>query len=213
MATSTCSIADCQSPVLARTWCRKHYRRWQRLGDPGAVTRAEALASRDRAGERQCNRCDAWKPLEDYFVKSGRGTRMRHCIPCHRALNASIYYRDHAQNREKRNAYRDALPVDVLRARRRVDASARRARMVGAETDGIVSIEALRGRDGDNCAYCDERLAVPAMTLDHVLPLSRGGSHTMDNAVLACRPCNSQKHARTPEEWRAGMRIRVSARI
>lgn len=36
MPKGTCTVEDCSGPVLARTWCRAHYRRWQRLGDPAA---------------------------------------------------------------------------------------------------------------------------------------------------------------------------------
>lgn len=36
----TCSIADCLSPAVVRGWCRKHYRRWMRHGDPLVVKKA-----------------------------------------------------------------------------------------------------------------------------------------------------------------------------
>lgn len=39
------------------------------------------------------------------------------------------------------------------------------------------------------------------LTMDHVLPLSRGGTHDLDNLVLACGFCNSSRSARTTEEW------------
>jgi 5-methylcytosine-specific restriction endonuclease McrA len=44
-------------------------------------------------------------------------------------------------------------------------------------------------RDGRVCAYCGKR----ADTIDHVLPRSRGGSHSWENCVAACRGCNSRK--------------------
>lgn len=51
-------------------------------------------------------------------------------------------------------------------------------------------------RDGRRCAYCDKR----ADTIDHVIPRSRGGTHTWDNCVAACRACNSRKADRLIEE-------------
>jgi 5-methylcytosine-specific restriction endonuclease McrA len=39
--------------------------------------------------------------------------------------------------------------------------------------------------------------------LDHKLPLSRGGSNTIDNVVPACRPCNQKKHRLTVNEFLA----------
>ncbi|WP_281689046.1 HNH endonuclease [Pseudonocardia thermophila] len=51
-------------------------------------------------------------------------------------------------------------------------------------------------RDGRRCAYCSRR----ADTIDHVIPRSRGGTHTWENCVAACRACNSRKADRLLEE-------------
>lgn len=51
-------------------------------------------------------------------------------------------------------------------------------------------------RDGRRCAYCARR----ADTIDHVIPRSRGGKHTWENCVAACRTCNSRKADRLIEE-------------
>ncbi len=51
-------------------------------------------------------------------------------------------------------------------------------------------------RDGRRCAYCGKR----ADTIDHVVPRSRGGSHSWDNCVAACRACNSRKADKLIEE-------------
>ncbi len=51
-------------------------------------------------------------------------------------------------------------------------------------------------RDGRRCAYCGRK----ADTIDHVVPRSRGGTHTWDNCVAACRVCNSRKADRLLEE-------------
>lgn len=53
------------------------------------------------------------------------------------------------------------------------------------------------------CPYCGKAMGAREKSLDHVTPLSRGGTHTADNVVVCCRSCNSRKHARTPEEWQA----------
>lgn len=57
-------------------------------------------------------------------------------------------------------------------------------------------------RDGHRCVYCG---AHQNLSLDHVVPLSRGGSNDLDNLATACRSCNSQKSNRTPDEWLGGM--------
>jgi 5-methylcytosine-specific restriction endonuclease McrA len=60
----------------------------------------------------------------------------------------------------------------------------------------------LLRRDRNRCQYC---ASSEKLTLDHVLPRSRGGRDTWENLVTACMPCNNRKGNRTPEE--AGMRL------
>lgn len=55
-------------------------------------------------------------------------------------------------------------------------------------------------RDGFKCSYCDRGLSVNTCTVDHVVPVTRGGSKTWQNVVAACKPCNVKKRNRTPEE-------------
>lgn len=52
-------------------------------------------------------------------------------------------------------------------------------------------------RDGYQCVYCSRR---ESLTLDHVLPRSRGGKDSWHNLVTACQRCNTEKGDRTPEE-------------
>jgi len=54
--------------------------------------------------------------------------------------------------------------------------------------------EVLR-RDKHTCQYCGSNRQ---LTLDHVIPVSKGGQHTWDNIVTACEKCNNSKGDRTP---------------
>lgn len=54
------------------------------------------------------------------------------------------------------------------------------------------------------CAYCEVEFQPCSMrerTIDHVLPLVRGGTNATENLLAACRRCNSQKNRKTLEEW------------
>lgn len=68
---------------------------------------------------------------------------------------------------------------------------------------GFMTAEELEARlaEFDGCAYCG-RSDVP-MTVDHVVPLSKGGQHEWENVVAACKTCNSKKGNRPVETMKA----------
>ena len=43
------------------------------------------------------------------------------------------------------------------------------------------------------CYYCEKRFAMEQLTMDHVVPLARGGKSTKNNCVVACKDCNTEK--------------------
>jgi 5-methylcytosine-specific restriction endonuclease McrA len=60
-------------------------------------------------------------------------------------------------------------------------------------------------RDGHRCQYCGRSMPLAQLSLDHVVPKSRGGATTWENVVCSCLPCNTRKGGRTPQE--AHMRL------
>ena len=58
-------------------------------------------------------------------------------------------------------------------------------------------------RDGYACLYCGKK---DNLTLDHVLPRSRGGRDSWENLVSACQKCNTEKGNNTPEEAEMSLR-------
>lgn len=63
----------------------------------------------------------------------------------------------------------------------------------------------LYRRDRNTCQYCGKRPGTTELSIDHVVPYSRGGRNTWENCVLACMRCNRRKGNRLPEE--AGLRL------
>lgn len=64
------------------------------------------------------------------------------------------------------------------------------------------------------CHWCNRQTKMPSVlpwvpkndfdaTVDHVVPLSKGGGNGRDNLVLSCRHCNSLKGDMMPDEWEA----------
>jgi 5-methylcytosine-specific restriction endonuclease McrA len=66
-----------------------------------------------------------------------------------------------------------------------------------------LSRQNLLARDRHTCQYCGARSK--NLTIDHVIPRDRGGTHSWTNLVTCCMKCNNKKRNRTPRE--AGMRV------
>ncbi len=58
----------------------------------------------------------------------------------------------------------------------------------------------LLWRDGNRCQYCALDFPNSELTLDHIIPKSRGGRNTWENLVVACKKCNQKKGAKIPQE-------------
>lgn len=78
------------------------------------------------------------------------------------------------------------------------------------ERSVIFSRKNLYKRDRTTCQYCGAQPGPEELTIDHVLPRSKGGASSWENCVLACVPCNRRKADRSPEQ--AGLRLRKAPR-
>lgn len=60
-----------------------------------------------------------------------------------------------------------------------------------------------RRRGEGVCYYCQERFKPLELTMDHIVPMIRGGRSTKGNIVPACKDCNNKKKYFLPVEWDA----------
>jgi len=74
-----------------------------------------------------------------------------------------------------------------------------RRRLEGRQPMSAATRAFILERDGYQCTYC--AATEGPMEVDHVVPVSRGGSDEMENLVCACRACNRSKSAKTLAEW------------
>ena len=64
------------------------------------------------------------------------------------------------------------------------------------------------------CWYCGEKVGFANLTMDHIVPLSRGGRSTKDNLVPCCKDCNTKKQSLLPVEWEEYMQgLETTSRI
>lgn len=76
----------------------------------------------------------------------------------------------------------------------------RRTRLRGGAGFTAIEWRSLLEAFGNRCAYC---LTAGPLQVEHKIPVSRGGSNTIDNIVPACARCNARKHVLTDDEFRA----------
>lgn len=230
MSNRTCSVPDCERKHAAKGYCQLHWNRWRIHGDPLVTMKGKhhKVQTTDE-GLRICKRCGVPKPVNDFHKDGGSPDGLRaQCKPCRNSFMAAYY----EENRDSRMAYeqhRRTHQADHLRAldmaryerhkdRRIALASdnvrTRRARLTATVVDPKVTVKQLRKIHGDNCCYCGieldfvrgrrgEGIARNRATLEHVLPLSRGGTHTFENTKIACHRCNVSKNSKTVAEWEA----------
>lgn len=165
---------------------------------------------------KQCFRCKVVKPLSA-FTKN-----KRYCLECKRTIATSYrvkvaanpelrqkQYKWHkryvAKNSERLNAearkWRKAHP-DIIRENGRK----RRARERGATYAERINRQAIIERDNSTCYLCQKILQPNEITLDHVIPLVRGGHHAAYNLKVACFSCNCKKKAKPLEEYLNSLR-------
>lgn len=111
-----------------------------------------------------------------------------------RLREEAVEYRQKAWdvNKQWRIANREKIRLTAQRRRAR-----KRARSIGQIT--MREINRMLTRP---CAYCGNK----SEHIDHVLPLSRGGTHSIGNLIQACQPCNSRKSNKFVIEWKASSR-------
>lgn len=69
----------------------------------------------------------------------------------------------------------------------------------------------IMARDKMRCQYCGTKGTPFELTLDHIIPRSRGGHSDPENLCAACKPCNQRKGSRTPDEARMPLLATPSA--
>ena len=85
----------------------------------------------------------------------------------------------------------------------------RKQRIAAGDTIRRSQYSSLFDKQQGLCAYCGKKMKTDGdylhrdfCTVEHIIPISRNGQHTIDNIVFACRKCNTSKGTKLLEEWR-----------
>jgi 5-methylcytosine-specific restriction endonuclease McrA len=178
--TGLCTVDSCERKHVAKGFCTMHYQRAKK----GTLDLPEVLT---------CARCGAQFP-KPY---KGKPETVRFCShECRYAEQLEGHKTNRAARSEYLREWRKRNPEKHTAIFIRRDAAKRTSDV--ALVTGRDLLRLVR-RYGGKCAYCGVR---DYKHFDHVIPLSRGGRHSIGNLVPACAPCNLAKGPRLLADWR-----------
>ena len=178
--------------------------------DSAAIqTAATQVTSAKMKTEKICHICKTLKPTSEFYTSKGHNNGFQsRCIPCERTYqrNRRHFYKERA------HAYRKKWRAENIEHHRAVDRKyrethkefwsakerRRRANQLNNPVFTITGKELKRLYDSP-CLYCGAR---DKITLDHVIPIQLGGSHSIGNLVPACGPCNFSKGKKLLMKWK-----------
>lgn len=151
-----------------------------------------------RDGMRECRICDTWIPVAEFPADKGSKYGIKaSCYPCTRAEYDAWKAANPTYFTEWQRANPDRMQAAVHK---------RRAARLGREHETISRLAVFQ-RDEYWCGICDGPIDAQAKwphprsaSLDHIVPLNRGGTHTYANVQAACFYCNCQKGDRLESE-------------
>lgn len=218
MPDSTCSVAVCERRAKARGLCGAHYTRWNRYGDAEYVPpRTQKLLERQQSDVRTCTKCNERKNVTEFSRDTTRPCGYRpQCKLCAsavtkdwRARNEDHVRRFQAQYRKENQAARAAYRATYLPEWKRAnperlrDYTHRRRALKAASVSSAINYDDLWHACGGSCPDCGcviERNAPwpteAFASIDHIIPLSKGGAHEQANLRYTCLPCNLKKGAK-----------------
>ena len=163
-------------------------------------------AGRWKGLSQSCKECLSWNPLAIPFTKLKKeklAEGLKWCNGCAMWVSTSDDPMSNSRCRACNNRRaRKELKTNVQRRKERRQHS-RTGKRHSAKISVAVQDFAIASTEG-LCKYCGEL----AMTFDHVIPVSKGGSADADNIVLACVSCNSSKGNKDLNVWLASRSVK-----
>lgn len=172
---------------------------------------------------KYCSRCNMTKPFTDFNKNKNRyDGHQGYCRPCQNSRNAEWITDNRTRylaqkkaryenNKEKHTEgvyrWRKNNPDKVAKIDRRYLESHRekiylknnKRRVKIKESAFLVLDKEIRRLYSGNCIHCGSSERI---TMDHLIPVSRGGRHSIGNLAPMCKSCNSRKGKRLYAEWR-----------
>jgi len=158
---------------------------------------------------RQCSKCKKTKPLGEFAKQAScNGGYRRECQQCRNAQSHEWYLKNKDRRKKTvqlwRLANQDKVTKGVsawTKANPDKKSNHYHSRKAKLKQNGVYRIteKELKRLYSLPCFYCG---ANDKKTQDHVVPIHRGGNHSIGNLITACQSCNSSKQDKTITEWK-----------
>lgn len=210
---ATCRWPGCERPRHAKGFCPRDYQRakregtygrpwetWQRLHVPPDHCRWPGCDRTKIEGRGLCKRdwLRAYR-LGDFdqpWTRWGNNV----CGGCGESFTGRNRQQKHCSDACALEAWKRRRP-DRLRELARRHSSRRRALKLAATVESFTEAD-IRSIYGDDCYLCDQPIDFDlewpdprSPTVDHIVPLSKGGTHALDNVAMTHFQCNNRKNA------------------
>lgn len=190
--TTGCLVEGCENKHDAKGYCKFHYRKFDRYGDP--LYEKKTTCSIEGCGKKIEGKSFCQMHYAR-FKKYGDPHKVKKIVGgickvegCNEKNRNHGYCEEHYKTSDRFKEYM------------RSQSAKRRCILLNVEINDFTENDwliVLKEFDG-KCAYCGND---GKQSIDHVVPVTKGGNHTKNNIVPACRSCNSSKNNRELDEW------------
>ena len=160
--------------------CISHGYKW--CSGCGNVLPITSFSKNVASTHSRCNTCRGKKVLEHY----------------HKRYNTDQEYHERIRSQNRKWHKERYANDETYRAMERQRSRLREAGKVSTGYITPKEWQSILNEFGNSCAYCG---ATKDITMDHIVPLSAGGTNTVKNIVPACRRCNCSKGAKNVTKW------------
>ena len=163
--------------------------------------------------EKICLKCQTVKPLSDFYKDRTRKYGVQPaCKLCSNVYRSNWSNKNRDQISISGKSYRDKNPTKRKQSQSKWNkknsiklANYQNQRRTKIKNNGIFQItdKEFNKLYQSNCFYCGIKSKIE---IDHVVPINKGGTHSIGNLVAACRSCNASKGSKLLIEWRIALK-------